>query len=91
MDCDVLVVGAGPGGCAAAYALRQAGWQVMLAERRHYPVDKLCGEFLSPEGLQSLEQMGLGAATATFPPIGEVLVSSASGHCWQVPLPVAGL
>ena len=90
MDCDVLVVGAGPGGCALAYALRQAGWQVVLAERRQYPVDKLCGEFLSPEGLQSLEQMGLGAVSTAFPPIGEVLVSSVSGKSWQAPLPAAG-
>ena len=90
MDCDVLVIGAGPGGCALAYALCQAGWRVVLAERRQDPTDKLCGEFLSPEGLQSLRQMGLGGVLSTFPPIGEVLVSSSTGRYWQAPLPVAG-
>lgn len=91
MDCDVLVIGAGPGGCAAAYALRRAGWRVLLAERRRYPVDKLCGEFLSPEGVESLGRMGLGAALTEFPRIGEVLVSSPSGNTWKAPLPAPGL
>lgn len=91
MDCDVLVIGAGPGGCAAALGLRRAGWRVVLVERRPGPADKLCGEFLSPEGVESLARLGLGEALGVFPRIGEVLVSSTSGQCWQAPLPAAGL
>ncbi len=93
MDCDVLVIGAGPGGCATAYYLRQAGWQVVLVERRTYPVDKLCGEFLSPEGVESLSRMGLGDrfAAARCPRIEEVLVSSASGNYWCDQLPEVGM
>ncbi len=89
MDCDVLVIGAGPGGCAAAYHLRRAGWRVLLAERRRYPADKLCGEFLSAEGVGSLDRMGV--ALTGFPRIGEVRVSSPSGSIWQASLPAAGL
>ncbi|MSR84496.1 MAG: FAD-binding protein [Candidatus Latescibacteria bacterium] len=91
MHCDVLVIGAGPGGCAAALALRQAGWRVILVERLAGPADKLCGEFLSPEGVQSLGRLGLGEALGVFPRIGELLVSSLSGQCWQASLPNAGL
>ncbi|MBI2504471.1 MAG: FAD-dependent monooxygenase, partial [Candidatus Latescibacteria bacterium] len=87
----MLVIGAGPGGCAAALALSRAGWKVVLAERRHYPADKLCGEFLSPEGVESLERLGLGEVLGVFPRIGEVLVSSVSGQYWQAPLPTAGV
>lgn len=93
MDCDIAVIGAGPGGCAAAYYLRQAGWQVTLVERQRYPVDKLCGEFLSPEGVESVRRIGLGDALAgcAAPPIREVLVSSVTGRSWKAPLPAPGL
>ncbi len=93
MHGDVIVMGAGPGGCAMAYHLQQAGWQVVLAERRAHAVDKLCGEFLSPEGVESLTGMGLGAALsqAAAPRIEDVLISTASGRTWQSPLPQPGL
>ena len=93
MDCDVLVIGAGPGGCAVAHTLRRAGWRVILAERRTYPVDKLCGEFLSPEGLESLARMGLATPLegGDFPSIDKVLLSSVAGRCRQERLPTAGL
>lgn len=71
--------------------LSRAGWRVVLAERRRYPADKLCGEFLSPEGVESLGRMGLGAALAAFPRIEEVLVSSPSGQFWRGSLPAAGV
>ena len=56
---DAVVVGAGPGGCAAAWHLRRLGWQVLLIERRQYPSDKLCGEFLSYDGVACLQEMEL--------------------------------
>lgn len=93
MDCDVVVIGAGPGGCAAAYHLQQAGWRVSLVERRPHPVNKLCGEFLSADGVASLARLGLQDITSvsTAPAIGEVLLSSVSGRSWQAPLPMPGL
>lgn len=62
-----------------------------MAERLEYPADKLCGEFLSPEGVESLGRLGMGEVLGVFPPIGEMLISSTSGQCWQAPLPIAGL
>jgi len=90
MDYDVVVIGAGPGGCASAYYLACAGWRVLLAERRVYPVDKLCGEFWSPEGVESLKGLGLGPRLVDLPRIEEVLVSSVGGGTWQSRLPGAG-
>ena len=92
MDYDVVVIGAGLGGCAAAYHLRRAGWCVLLVERKVYPTHKLCGEYLSPDGVDSLVRMGLADwfGNGTLPEIGEVLVSSSSGRCWQAQLPAFG-
>jgi flavin-dependent dehydrogenase len=93
VEYDVAVIGAGPGGCATAYHLRQAGWKVLLVERRRHPVDKLCGEFLSPEGITSLKRMGLELQNERdiFPIIRDVAVSSTAGSAWQAPLPAPGL
>ena len=41
--CDVIVVGAGPGGSTAAYELAQAGASVLLLDRADFPRDKPCG------------------------------------------------
>ena len=40
---DVVVVGAGPGGSAAAYDLAVAGASVLLLDRAQFPRDKPCG------------------------------------------------
>ncbi|ADJ28887.1 NAD(P)/FAD-dependent oxidoreductase [Nitrosococcus watsonii] len=44
---DVIVVGAGPGGSAAAYELAALGLKVALVERKNFPREKLCGGLLS--------------------------------------------
>lgn len=46
--CDVLVVGAGPAGSAAAATLARAGRDVLLVEAREHPRPKACAEYASP-------------------------------------------
>jgi menaquinone-9 beta-reductase len=52
---DLIVVGAGPAGCAAAITARRAGAEVLLLERGRFPRHKVCGEFVSAESLNLLE------------------------------------
>jgi flavin-dependent dehydrogenase len=56
---DVLIVGAGPAGSHLALRLARAGWSVTLLDRARFPRPKPCGEFLSPECLPMLEDLGL--------------------------------
>jgi len=58
-DIDVLVIGGGPAGLAAAIAARLEGMSVMLAESRTPPVDKACGEGVMPDGVAILERLGV--------------------------------
>ena len=57
--CDVAVVGAGPGGSAAAHYLATRGLGVLLLDRAEFPRDKTCGDGLTPRAVGVLEDMGL--------------------------------
>ncbi|KOG07437.1 MULTISPECIES: geranylgeranyl reductase family protein [Streptomyces] len=56
---DVIVVGAGPAGCAAAYRLALAGHDVLLIEKATFPRDKICGDGLTPRAVKELVGMGV--------------------------------
>jgi flavin-dependent dehydrogenase len=57
--CDVLVVGAGPGGSTAAALFAAAGYDVRLLDRAVFPRFKACGDFLSPGGTRVLRRLGV--------------------------------
>lgn len=53
--CDALVVGGGPAGSTCAWALRRAGWHVVVLDRARFPRDKVCGGWITPEVFPLLE------------------------------------
>lgn len=55
---EVVIVGAGPAGTSTAWHLAQAGIDVLLLDRAHFPRDKVCAEYLSPEASRILTAMG---------------------------------
>ena len=56
---DVLVVGAGPAGSAAAAWSARAGRDVVLADAATFPRDKTCGDGLTPRAIGELTALGL--------------------------------
>lgn len=53
-DADVVVVGAGPAGCAAAWQLVDAGLRVLLLDRQEFPRFKACAGGLTIKTLRRL-------------------------------------
>jgi menaquinone-9 beta-reductase len=56
---DVLVVGGGPAGLAAAITASLRNLRVTLLDSRKPPIDKPCGEGLLPEAVAALRTLGI--------------------------------
>ncbi len=56
---DVVIVGAGPAGSTLAQRLARDGFHVALVEHQRFPRFKACGEFMSPECLPMLSDLGV--------------------------------
>ena len=56
---DVVIAGAGPAGAATAIRLARAGLRVIAVDRAGFPRDKVCSEYMSPEGVRHLAALGV--------------------------------
>lgn len=57
---DVVVVGAGPAGAAAAAWAARSGRDVLVVDSAEFPRDKACGDGLTPRAIAELRLLGLG-------------------------------
>jgi len=90
---DLVVVGAGPAGAAAAITAARSGLQVVLCDKAVFPRDKTCGDGLTTAALRRLEHLGLdiAALAGTYEPLHETVLVSPSGRRVVLPLPDDGL
>lgn len=56
---EIGIIGGGPAGSSAALLLSKAGFDVCLFEKKQFPRETVCGEFLSREISRFLEEYGL--------------------------------
>lgn len=85
---DVIVVGAGPAGTAAATTLAEAGVDVALIDKATFPRDKICGDGLTALALRILEDLDLDPLTVdNWRWVDDCRVRSPSGHTIHLPLP----
>src|SRR5438034_746717 len=61
---DLIVIGGGPAGTAAAITAARVGANVLLLERGRFPRHKVCGEFVSAESLSVLAELLSGDHTS---------------------------
>ncbi|MDI4634786.1 geranylgeranyl reductase family protein [Pelomonas sp. V22] len=59
LNCEVLVVGAGPAGSACARVLAQAGLDVLQIDQAAPGRDKICGDGLIPDAHAALARLGV--------------------------------
>lgn len=56
---DILIIGGGPAGATSALYLTQHGFDITLVEKKKFPRETLCGEFLSQEVTNALKELNL--------------------------------
>ena len=66
IETDVLIVGAGPGGSAAAYHLARHGIDVLAIDKATFPREKVCGDGLTPRSVGAVQRMGIDTSDPGF-------------------------
>lgn len=83
---DLLVVGAGPAGSAAACRAATLGLRTLLVDRAAFPRGKVCGGCLSPLGLAAVDRLGLGSEVRGMGAALRTLALTARGRTSHLPL-----
>jgi flavin-dependent dehydrogenase len=79
---NVVVIGAGPAGIAAAIAANLRGLRSVVLDARLPPVDKACGEGILPHGVAALRKLGIHLdATIAHPFHGIRFLDEESSAC----------
>jgi len=88
---DLLVVGAGPAGTAAAITARRAGLTVTVIDKAEFPRDKCCGDGLTSLALRQLDALGFDpGAVRSWQNVDAAWLRSPSGREVELPLPTNG-
>lgn len=61
---DLLIIGGGPGGSAAAMVAARAGLKVTVFEKGPHGRDKVCGDGLTPRAIGALNELGVDHSVA---------------------------
>ena len=93
MNYDAIAIGAGLSGCSAAIQLAKLGYRILLLEQSHYPMHKLCGEFLSVEVTAAFEHLGIMEQVRKVgaQPIHRAYLTTAGGVSFRSNLPSTAL
>ncbi|MEN9824242.1 MAG: hypothetical protein RLZ04_2668 [Actinomycetota bacterium] len=88
---DVLVIGAGPAGAAAAIVLARAGRSVVVVDKASFPRDKCCGDGLTTLALRETVALGLRPEhVPNWQTVHDVWLRSPSGREVHLPMPGGG-
>jgi menaquinone-9 beta-reductase len=82
---DVVVVGGGPAGSAAAWRAASSGAKTLCLDKATFPRNKACGDGISPRAVRHISEMGLAEELDRFHKINGVRFFGR--RSWQVGWP----
>ncbi|NOZ74446.1 MAG: geranylgeranyl reductase family protein [FCB group bacterium] len=86
MEYDVIIVGAGPAGTAAAIVLARTGKSVLIVDSAPFPREKACGDGILPEAASILAELDVLPKVLSGPcqTIAHITVHAPSGTSLKV-------
>src|SRR6185295_5199035 len=87
---DVAIAGGGLAGLALSIQCANAGYRTILFEKEKYPFHKVCGEYISFESWNFLEELGVPLSQMNLPVIRRLLVTAPNGKELEQNLPLGG-
>ncbi|RYY22053.1 MAG: NAD(P)/FAD-dependent oxidoreductase [Chitinophagaceae bacterium] len=87
---DVAITGGGLAGLSLAIQCARAGYSTALFEKEKYPFHKVCGEYISFENWNYLQDLGIPLSDMNLPMINRLLISSPDGRSIESQLPLGG-
>ena len=90
-DAELLIVGAGPAGIAAALEAQRLGKRPVVVDKAAFPRDKICGDGLTTGALRLLDSLGLDVRELpSYEVVHETVLVTPSGGDIRLPLPDDG-
>jgi flavin-dependent dehydrogenase len=87
---DIAIIGGGLAGLALSIQSARAGYKTILFEREKYPFHKVCGEYISHESWNFLQDLGVPLSDMQLPQISRVMISAPNGNFIEHALPLGG-
>jgi menaquinone-9 beta-reductase len=87
---DMAIIGGGLAGLCLSIQAARAGYSVVLFEKETYPFHRVCGEYISLESWNFLEELGIPLSDLNLPIIRKVVVTSPGGQRLERELSLGG-
>src|SRR5258706_13989761 len=87
---DIAITGGGLAGLALSIQAAKKGYRVILLEKEKYPFHRVCGEYISLESWDFLEELGVDLHELGVSTIKKLQVSSQNGKILHQDLPLGG-
>ncbi len=88
---DVVIVGSGPAGAAAAITATRQRLRAVVVDKAHFPRDKTCGDGLTTNALRLLESLGVSLEDLQGPGgyvhVDDAMLVGPDGRTIVLPLP----
>ncbi len=87
---DYIVIGGGVAGSTFSNLMGRKGYKVLVIEKDEYPKHKVCGEYVSMESYNFMQDIGVPLDSFDLPRINQFQLTKPKGRAINLPLELGG-